>query len=454
MNNEIVQEMLASLQVPVKLRAQIRALGRGRPMATYWDVMVAAVENAIGLFTRGRAGTSYMDQLLRIYPHVALSSAEQMRDAEIRLKPGEIDDRNTVLGTLGLGAVFNDSVKRATDFLGSDTKVAGQAALNALVTPTNTIRRRAAKIFGSFDNPVNRLLDQLEELQRRVELKMQVGDRIDDQLRRWMMEDSTTNRPYFEEMHDLIVNSSIDGIDPRIDLQGNHWIRNDADHPLSGGRRRRAPTFKHMRDSWKRQAHARYKARWDALPDEMKALVSQRLDHMKAMMLEYETTMVEGFLDRLLDSQGQTQYHLPPGMSRSDAVKEIMDDNMSDELKTALGDHAKTIGQMGKFGTRDGMYAPASRMGNRFISGRRKIPTPTPTRGQLLLDQGQGPGRIFRWFSTTCRTPSLHQQRGGTGERVLKFQRKYIDPRDGTFVGQVALHRRSRRHRYQAQPVC
>ena len=86
-----------------------------------------------------------------------------------------------------------------------------------------------------------------------------------------MLEDPARRRDIIGEAHDLVVNMSIDNVDGRKTLKENHWIRNDADHPLKGGRKRKVPTCKHLRDSGKRAAHARYKARWDALPAELQA---------------------------------------------------------------------------------------------------------------------------------------------------------------------------------------
>lgn len=434
MNNAEVQQLMASLNVPLATRAKIRALGKGRAMPTYWDVMVAAVERAIGLFTSGRAGTSYIDSVLRVYPHAAMSSAEQMADAAIRLKTTDIKD-------LTLGSPFDMSatmskVSSAFYDRSLDWRTNLQRAGNKIIMPTETIRRRVAERYfgGDMTNPFSDLVNELEELQRRVEDGMRPGDQMDDDLRRWMMIDSDTRRAILAEVHDLVVNASIDGIDPRKTLKENYWIRNDADHPTK--KKRTKPSHKHVRDTEKRTLHGKYAARWDALPAELKPMISKRLDLMKTQMQEYETKMVTRMLDRLWDAPSG-KYNLPPGTSRSDAVKEVMSGKMSEELKTALGDNAKTIGAMGKFGARDQMYAPASRMGRYFISGRRNIATPKTTHGQVLFDQeamdGQGTFRFI--FNNLQDAVDYTNKMAASGdERVLKFQRKYINPLNGDFV--------------------
>ena len=88
------QDMLASLSPDRATRAQVRALGKGRVMPTFWDQVVAAVENAIGFFTPAGTGGSYMSQVLRIYPHVAMTLGEQARHAR---EGGEMPDANAIL---------------------------------------------------------------------------------------------------------------------------------------------------------------------------------------------------------------------------------------------------------------------------------------------------------------------------------------------------------------------
>ena len=311
MQDGSLQEAMRSLNVPLNVRAQLRALSHGRETATFWDTFVSLVQHAIGAVIPGQAGASYMDQLLSVYPQAAMSSSQQMADKAIRLRQKDTGDLN-LASPFGLGELMNSASALTLNTM--DNVNRWQRGINKFISTNRLVRRATDTVFGGdFDNSYNDLAKEIATLARQIEDGMREGDQMDDGLLRWMMEDEFNRRHWIAEAHDLSTNATADGIDMRKTLQENYWIRDDAFHPPKGKRRRKLPTFKHVRDTGKRAAHARYHERWNKLPAELRTLLSARLDHMKQQMVDYQHDNVQGIVDRIFD---KPNYFLPPGMSR------------------------------------------------------------------------------------------------------------------------------------------
>ena len=430
LQDQEMRDMLASLRVPLRLRAKIRAMGRGREMPTFWDAFVAVIQNAVGIFTHGRHGASYLDQLLRAFPHMAMTAAEQRESAEA------LDAGNEYFGAPFNAAALKAQGQRLMQAKGQDWSQLGRHALNRAWRNVETLNKNVADQFfgGDLDNFFNDISDELLSQQRRIEEKMKPGDQMDSDILRWMQVDPATRRDEVGRAHALFVNASIDRVDMRKTLQQNTWIRHDAFHPTR--RKRSKPTWKHEADTARRSMYDRYKAEWDTLPTELQDLISKRVDHMKATMLEYETELVRSWIAKLT-TKDNNPVVLPPGVDIEEAVRQTLADTMTDELIAALGDNAATVQAIGRFGSRDMMYAPAFRGGKFFISGRRKIATPTVSHGRVVFDQTAFDDRgVFRFVFNNKRDAIDYANGMGTSgdERVLNVKRKWINPLTGAFV--------------------
>ena len=133
--------------------------------------------------------------------------------------------------------------------------------------------------------------------------------------------------------------------------------------------------MRHEAATFRREAYERHQANWDAIPDDLKALLSERADYMNEQMKKFDHDMIDFDLE-MLENKEIDPITLPPGMTRAEAAEQIYKNDLSDELEKALGDNAETLAKAaGRLADRGGMYWPVSRSGPWYISGRRKIAT-------------------------------------------------------------------------------
>ena len=332
---------------------------------------------------------------------------------------------------------------------------AGRGFINKVFTSTEDLRRLSAEEFfeGEYDNPLKKLIDELETHPRQVADERAAGDEMDSDIRRWWLEDPTNRKPDVDEMHRVILDASLGGVDPRKTLQQNTWIRNDADHPLSSGKPRLLPTWAHVRDTGKRALHARVKAEWDALPQELKDMVSKRLDHMNAQMRKYERKTVSNLL-KLLTSNTNRPVTLPPFVTHDIAVTQILANKMSPALKKALGDSGDTFAGIGRLSQRGGMYVPAFRAGQYFISGRYDVATPT---GAVVDQKAFDDRDVLRFvFSDETKANAYVTAMQTSGdEHITGFSRWYADPATNKVSkaktpGSVPIYYVTVQHRFMA----
>lgn len=360
------QDMLASLAPTSALRAQVRALGRGRAMPNFWDQFVAMVENAIGFFTPAGTGGSYMSQLLKIYPNIAMTLAEQQRDT------GVTPDANDILehpfDMANIKKVVNNTLASA--------RVPG--ATSRFIRrnlPTEELRRVIAEKYfdGNFDNPTKPLIDMLLKHARMIEDAMAPGDRQDAVIRDWVNQDRRVREPLAAKAYETVADATAEDVDPRKELKDNTWIRDDTLHP---SKRRKKPTLAHKKATAKRKTHERLRADWLALPTELQDLMSKRLDHMSAQMQIYEHNFSRNMLRMWMDKDNISPVTLPKGLTFDQAVQQIMNGTITPSLEKALGNNADTAKGMGKLTRKGRLYAPLFRAGEHYISGRRNIATP------------------------------------------------------------------------------
>ena len=366
MENAEFQDMLASLAPTTELRAQIRALGRGRAMPNFWDQFVAMVENAIGFFTPAGHGASYMSQLLKIYPHVAMPLAEQQRDTGVT--PTDNDILEAPFDFASIRNVVNNTRAKA----GIPGGVKRFIRRNL---PTEELRRVIAdKYFGgNLDNPTKPLIDMLLKHARMIEDRMAPGDRMDAAIRDWVNRDRRVREPFAAKAYETVADATADDVDPRKELKDNTWIRDDQLHP---SKRRKKPTLTHIKHTAKRETHRRLREQWLALPTELQDLMSKRLDHMSTQWQEYEHNFSRNMLRMWMDKDNPSPVKLPRGITEDQAIQQIMNGTITPALEKALGKNADTAKGMGKLTRKGRLYAPLFRAGEHYISGRRKIATP------------------------------------------------------------------------------
>ena len=444
------QKMLKEMPVPLRDRAALRALARGRPLANMWDYIMAAVENAIGVFTPAGYRRSYFDEIFELFPDVAMSSAEQQADAELR--GVRVPDEN---------AIFDHpfdiaNVKPIYDRLAKGTRsFKGRRFFTKHIAPMEYLKRDITERFfnGDYNNPIAKFIDTaILKHTRSVEDEMREGLEQDNRLRRWASVDPMTRRETLRKAIVDVIEASLDRVDPRKTLADNKAIWDDALHPTK--RPRKAPTARHEAATYRREAYDRHRANWEAIPDDLKALLSDRADYMNEQMKKFDHDMIDFDLE-MLENKEINPITLPPGMTRAEAAEQIYKNDLSDALQTALGANAETLAKAaGRLADRGGMYWPVSRTGPWYISGRRKVPLPRAEHGYVELDEATLKERdSYNFVFTDIRDARTYLEDMGTAgeERLLNLKYRYINPITGDHVNKVD-HGRINGRDWEAEP--
>ena len=321
-----IQEILKNTQVPVALRAELRAFARGREVATFWDWVAAIAERAIGVLMPGKQGLDYLSQLLSTYERAAMSTREQADDARTRLKSSTADVGGLFAPSNIVDAFSNSYDQMVNHGLGWQHGL--RVAKNKIVYSAEHLKQRVADQFfgGRLDNPYTRLMDELLSHNSAIEEESREIDQLDMQIQRWLMADPTVREDQVAHANAVYTDASVDGIDPRKAPHENWWIRNDAFHPTR--RKRSKPTQKHVLDSGKRAAYARYRGEYHKIPQELRAMLDKRADLMAKQMVKFERGSIEIWLRQLIEKTNKPVV-LPTGMSVDQAVTELYNDKVS-----------------------------------------------------------------------------------------------------------------------------
>ena len=433
MESSKFQKLLQDMPVPLRDRATLRALARGRPLATMWDYVMAWMENAIGVFTPAGMRRSYFDEIVRLFPDIAMSTTEQ-REAEA--KYGRVSaDENAILehpfDMAHVGPLYQ-RLARGT------RSIKGRQFFNRFIAPTEWLRRDITERFfgGDYNNPVAKFIDKaILQHNRTIEDEMRAGLDKDIALRRWANVNPLDRRETLRKAIVDMIEASLERIDPRKSLADNTWVWDDALHPTR--RARKKPTAKHEGAAYQRAAYDRHKANWDAIPADLQALLSDRIDHMNNQMREFDHAMLDMKIE-MLEKMEVNPVTLPTGMTRAEAVRQVYENDLTPELEAALGAHAETLtNAIGRLADRGGMYLPVSRSGRYFISGRRRIPLPTATRGHVAVDEDELKDRdSFNFVFTNLEDARDYRELMGTsGEELLIGKKdRYINPLTGERV--------------------
>jgi len=399
---------------------------------------MAAVENAVGYFTPAGFRRSYFDEIFSLLPDLTLSSAEQAAEAEVRgRRAPETTDENYILDH----PFSVDGVKGVYDYLAKGSRAfKGRRFFTKHIAPMEYLKRDIAERYfaGEFNNPITRFIDTaILKHTRSVEDEMRAGLDIDNRLRRWASVDPITRRDQLRDAIVGVTEASMDKVDVRLTLAENKHIWDDAAHPLKSGKPRKEATARHEASAYQRAAYNRHKAMWDAIPDDLKPILSDRMDHMKKALRKFDHDLIDFDLE-MLESKEVDPITLPSGMTRAEAAEQIYSGVISDELKAALGDNLKTLENVAsRLAEAGGMYWPASRTGPWYISGRRKIPVPKASRGYVELDEvmKKDQERYAFVFTDINDAREYLEEMGETGEeRIVSRRTRYINPITGEHV--------------------
>lgn len=375
-SNTNLQEAMTRLAVPASLRLEIDLLGKGRP-PTWWQAFTAAVSNAIGMF-RSVRGLNYMEQVLKLQPHIYRSSATQQLVAERKIygRPERGLPRAVASGTsdvemhaLELGKT-GEAVRDKWTRIKTNTLTEKGRRLRYLFSTTAEMIRIAPTYFGP---------DSSFEAVARLHLRK---DKILDNYRKSLWGDPAERNSekvelaqralkheqpqQYEKMQTFLYESSLHEIDPTLPL--NHPINKDVS---KGG----------FRDEQQRAAHKRLAADYAALSKDAKDVAQATINHFRRAA---ETESRKHIAHTIRMAIRGYRAKLPAGKSVQDAIDWVMsggaarivEEQTADDKAwhTALGNTAETLAGVRELRRLRGIYVPFGRKGRFFIKATEKMP--------------------------------------------------------------------------------
>lgn len=426
------QALAKSLKIPVRHRAALRALSRGRPAASMWDWITAAFENAVGVFSpAGRR--SYMDELLSLYPDIGMSTAEQEAEAASRPggRVGEAIGANAIMDAPFDAASFGPVVRQALDSAAmgtvKDVALKSRRTFRRAFVSTERLRKMVADEFfgGKLNNPHARILDTMVTHARRIEDEAKEGDRRSTAIVEWVHAGDPDQRwQELGRMLTVLSESAYDNLDARVDENNQPNLRDDAKHPTQ--KPRKTPTLKHRMDEGRKKLAKKYHDAWMEGDPELRELLSHRVEHMSEQMAKYKRKTIAHHL-KLLTTKTNNRVKLPKSISFDDAVNQIYTGQVSEALETALGANAESILGPIQWFNENKLYFPTHRAGEYMISGQKEIATPEGATLDKSAYDSKGTLRFV--FKTLEEARAYEEAQADGGERIIAKSRIWVHPK-------------------------
>jgi hypothetical protein len=363
MTNPVFQEVLARMEMPMRQRLSVAGLTRGR-IATWWDAVTAAVSKAIGMIS-GSRGNTYMEQVLKVYPTLARSEAQQQVVADDAMW-GKPMPRAHPSGPADVQMLIRGVQENLEGLTGdmSESFSSWKRAKGALFATTGELIRRLDALTGDINNP----LSKKAKLLLRKDPLRNAYKALSHQVQVRLLELKKTNREAYNQLGEISYEGTRFGIDPRVALSdpaNKHIFKSGIKHQSQ------------------REEHARLHAMWQALPDNAKAVGDEMLQYYKTSHEAETRAHVTQSVQAALHKYRQP---LPAGKNVDDVIEWVMSGDAArtgDErtsvdraMHAALGKTGEMLAGITKARALKGIYVPLMRKGKYYFTAREKIDVP------------------------------------------------------------------------------
>lgn len=323
-SNPRFQEILATMPVPENVAAFLKLDSGVRNM---WDALIHAVRKALGL---PKGTVTMLDAAIRV--------------TEMSMKPrmAEVD----AMSALTDRSFLKDNIREALASITTRPDLAptkGNPHLLGLRTLDN-IARMADRYFRG-NNPVRQVANIIEG--QRV-AAIREFDRAAPTIQKLYALSKKYNGKVWQDFTSLVHDETMAGV--------------YADRPLAD---QKHISKKGTRDSWMRAQHPDLAARFDALPDDLKAARQEAMDYFRDKQNEVALKLIRNRVVTMFDTTD------PEGLAQR-----IHDGTVTDADKALLGEAYDAIAAAGVLSKIDGPYFPLMRRGNFVVKGRYKVTSP------------------------------------------------------------------------------
>ena len=428
-SNPDFQSFLASVDASPALKER---LGLSGALHTMWDAMVSVVRDALGL---PRATGTLLNAMMRIGDHLEseanthgtlvsdqsiiysargqrrlpydLKRGEQLPEGLKRVSVARIEDHPDRLTGDAIGKTLHDVRDAVEGTLTGKGRLSTGPSLKMMRVRTLDMIATAAKTMKMFvGDPVRKVFNGLEA----------TGSTARKLSEKWSpdLEDLHTMMDKYkgdvaDQFTSLMNDSTIAGVWPNKDL-----AHADNGHVSKGG----------YKDSWQRAAHADLKARFDALPEDLKATYERQAKHYGDIQ---DQATLETMSSRLMTALGVKD----PLMA-----KRIFDGTETDADKAALGDAYDAIKQAGVLNKIEGPYFPQMRHGDHVVVGYHDVVDPKATSYVGREGTGEDAPYVFKSKDDASKF-ATYDHKGEVRDLKPSITSKYVDATTGSPWGVV-----------------
>ena len=396
------QDWMLRYHVPAELRVGIDAMLHGRPQPTWWTRFAQAVANALAMYNPATASTNYLEQVLKIHPHIMQTTGQQKILAHIadmfpNADPEKSRDYIDMFGVEALQRMRSQLLMGDNPFEAEPHMASMEASLDGVWQATQAAARRGGLSRVADWIATKPLTTRMLKREYMGELGGKGGpfDKIIDMLTSREHLRNQFGKPGIRLITDIIKYgaTNVRGLTEMMQLMWDATLsRTDPSKPLSD------PANKHISragelDYHTRLAHTRQHAIYNRMSAEQKALIGRIISHFAAEENNRIRQVVNNTIEAAIDAHGIT---LPPGWTVPLVIDWVMDGRVDRPLlpgnprmpqpndRTAedqllhdtLGNTAEALE-----GTKDlrnvkGVYLPLLREGRYIFSGRHEVATP------------------------------------------------------------------------------
>lgn len=424
-SNPEFQELLAITPVPESIARDVKAI-RGGPVSA-WDLFVNAVATALQKMGFGRVGMTALEAVLRVGPSAMMDPAEQAARMREQMASREhldgFDDPRGHADPLPIMRAVRASQEGLQGAAANSGGTARRTQMKWLET-TAGLMRRSAEYFGGESNPITRLGEAMMKRDARAQQLKEEGDKLAGELVRYQKEHQVDAAA----MSRVLTESTIAGIDPRLDVAGNVAKRNVSANGVT--------------DEFTRQIIREQNKAWNALSPKAKAMATKLIDHYTKSNRDMTNLQIRQVVKQIV----QSGLKLPPGVDAAElerwvASKEIHRETGSairprtqkdEDLHKALGGSAKTLADLERVLQRNGIYVPLMRDGEWVVSAEQPVAVP---KGATKVQTQNMPNRkhLDNLLIFTDKNDVLDYQRTASqnGIDISAVDSIWIDPSTG-----------------------
>jgi hypothetical protein len=342
-SNPKFQEFLSRIPIDQEL-ARYLGVDRAGPMSA-WDVVRKFVQKAIERVTgKLPADPTVLDGILKVGEHLTKIHEVDHPSPFAHDRVGSLRPEKRVQAEAF--RIVDRAVEQVKELIARPENNTAAASAKALRIRTfDNIAQLGDYFFGKDSNPVRKIHDAIERMRITAEGIQQKSE----PLIRNMAELRAKNKAAFNEFSSLLHDATVANVHPDVSLTDpkNAHLGKNA-----------------LRGVWSKAQHVELTKRYNALPEEFKALWHKTTKHFADQQNAMSLGIIENQVLKLL------------GINDAALAQRIHEGNLTDIDRTLLGGNLDVIERAAELSKIEGPYVPLMRRGDHVVKGDYKVTQP------------------------------------------------------------------------------